>query len=94
MHGCAVRGIITRVITQRMKTLTIDTHKVVSLLQQKGFTKEQAEGLVEAAREVDTTEIATKHDLELINLKLNIMAGLQIATSAGVFVLMLQSLTA
>jgi len=43
-----------------MQTLVIDTYKVITRLQQKGFTKDQAEALVSAAQEIDLSGIATK----------------------------------
>lgn len=48
-----------------MKTITLDTHKFVQLLEKKGFTREQAEGLVEAVKEIDASELVTKKDLQL-----------------------------
>lgn len=36
-----------------MATIAIDTYKVVTRLQERGFTKEQAEALVAVAQEVD-----------------------------------------
>ena len=38
----------------------IDTYKVITRLQQKGFTKDQAEALVSAAQEIDLSGLATK----------------------------------
>ncbi len=66
-----------------MKTLIVDTHRIVELLQQRGFSKDQAEGLVEAAKEVDTSELATRQDFALVNLKLNIMIGLLSFVATG-----------
>ena len=43
-----------------MQTLVIDTYKVITRLQQKGFTKDQAEALVSAAQEIDLSGLATK----------------------------------
>ena len=40
-----------------------DTHKLVAKLQERGFTAQQAEVLIEAAREIDTSGFATKRDL-------------------------------
>jgi hypothetical protein len=66
-----------------MQTLVIDTYKVVTRLQQKGFTKDQAEALVTAAQEIDLSAIATKNDLK--DLKLDMikwMVGTQLAYAA------------
>lgn len=48
-----------------MKTVTLDTHKFILLLQEKGFSREQAEGLIEAVQQIDTSELITKTDLQL-----------------------------
>jgi hypothetical protein len=66
-----------------MQTLVIDTYKVVTRLQQKGFSKDQAEALVSAAQEIDLSALATKNDLN--NLKLDMikwMVGTQLAYAA------------
>jgi hypothetical protein len=66
-----------------MQTLVIDTYKVVTRLQQKGFTKDQAEALVTAAQEIDLSALATKNDLK--DLKLDMikwMVGTQLAYAA------------
>jgi hypothetical protein len=43
-----------------MQTLVIDTYKIITRLQQKGFTKDQAEALVSAAQEINLSGLATK----------------------------------
>jgi len=66
-----------------MQTLVIDTYKVVTRLQQKGFSKDQAEALVSAAHEIDLSAFVTKNDLN--NLKLDMikwMVGTQLAYAA------------
>jgi hypothetical protein len=66
-----------------MQTLVIDTYKVVTRLQQKGFSKDQAEALVSAAQEIDLSAFVTKNDLN--NLKLEMikwMVGTQLAYAA------------
>jgi hypothetical protein len=45
-------------------TIALDTYKIISRLQQKGFTKEQAEALVSAAEEIDLSAFATKEDIK------------------------------
>ena len=69
-----------------MKTLTVDTHKVITILQEKGYSKEQAEGLLEAARQVDLSELATKADQKVLETKLNLALGLNVAIFAGVLI--------
>ncbi len=44
-------------------TLHFDTYKVVTLLKERGFTKKQAEGIMEAVQEVTISGVATKDDL-------------------------------
>jgi hypothetical protein len=66
-----------------MQTLVIDTYKVVTRLQQKGFSRDQAEALVSAAQEIDLSDFVTKNDLN--NLKLDMikwMVGTQLAYAA------------
>ncbi len=47
-----------------MATIVADTHKVITNLQAKGFSKEQAEGVTQALQELDLREFATKADLK------------------------------
>jgi hypothetical protein len=51
-----------------MQTLVIDTYKIITCLQQKGFTKDQAEALVSAAQEINLSGLATK---EYVSEKIN-----------------------
>ena len=44
-------------------TLNIDTYKVVSQLEERGFTKEQAEGFMLALRDIELTGVASKNDI-------------------------------
>jgi hypothetical protein len=46
-----------------MATIAVDTHEVITQLQASGFTKQQAEALVSAAKKVDLSGFATKADL-------------------------------
>lgn len=55
-----------------MKTVTLDTHKFTSVLQERGFSREQAEGLLEAFQEIDTSELTTKQDLSASTNELKI----------------------
>lgn len=45
-----------------MNTIALDTHKTIKNLTQRGFTQEQAEGVVEALAE---SELVTKSDLHV-----------------------------
>ena len=48
-----------------MRTLVVDTNGIVKKLEQRGFSRAQAEGIIEALKELDTSSLATKSDLEL-----------------------------
>jgi hypothetical protein len=67
-----------------------DTHKLIASLQKRGFTTQQAEGIADAIKEVQTIGIATKDDIQTIrdeirNLKISLimwMIGIQLAYGA------------
>ena len=44
--------------------LNFDTYKLISTLQAKGFSKDQAEVLVDTVQRLDLSGIATKADLQ------------------------------
>ena len=46
-----------------MASLSIDTYKVISLLQQQGYSRQQAEGLVEVLLSADLVDVATQVDI-------------------------------
>jgi hypothetical protein len=48
-----------------MQTLVIDTNGIVKKLEQRGFSRTQAEGITEALKELDVSTLATKADLEV-----------------------------
>jgi hypothetical protein len=48
-----------------MQTFVIDTNGIVKKLEQRGFSRTQAEGITEALKELDTASLVTKADLEL-----------------------------
>ena len=75
-----------------MQTLVIDTNGIVKKLEQRGFSRAQAEGITEALKELDTSTLATKNDLkdELKNLELRLikwMTGMLLAQGALVVAL-------
>ena len=53
-----------------MATLVKDTHQLIMYLQKKGYTKEQAEGFIEAVKEFDATDLARKMDLKDLRIGL------------------------
>ena len=65
-----------------------DTHKVVTLLQQRGFTEQQAQAVVEVIQEVDTSRFASETEMEAgferMSYKFNIVITLLISLVAGV----------
>jgi hypothetical protein len=48
-----------------MQTLVVDTNGIVKKLEQRGFSRAQAEGITEALKELDTSTLVTKSDLEI-----------------------------
>ena len=69
-------------------TLIIDTNGIVKKLEQRGFSRSQAEGITEALKELDTSNLATKADLkhEIRSLELRLyryFAGILIAHGLG-----------
>ncbi len=71
-----------------MAVLT-DTHKIINLLEQRGFSKEQAEGVVEVMKEIDVRDLASQSSVEKLASKINMLIGINIATFAGVLSMML-----
>jgi hypothetical protein len=51
-----------------MQTLVIDTNGIVKKLEQRGFSRSQAEGITEALKELDTSALTTKADLKDLRL--------------------------
>ena len=47
-----------------MQTLVVDTNGIVKELEQRGFSRAQAEGITEALKELDTSTLATKAALD------------------------------
>ena len=67
-----------------MQALVIrDTQKLVAKLQQHGFSAQQAEGITQALRELDASDLATKNDLQELKVDLiKWMVGTQLAYGA------------
>ena len=60
---CPVLARRTRsVILAGMQTLVVDTNSIVKKLEQPGFSGQQAEGITEALKELDTSPLVTKTD--------------------------------
>jgi len=54
-----------------MSALTIDTLAVAQILRKRGFGEEQATGVVEALREIDASQLATKADIHDLEAKID-----------------------
>jgi hypothetical protein len=48
---------------RHMQTLVIDTNGIVKKLEQRGFSRTQAEGITEALKDLDVSALVTKADL-------------------------------
>jgi hypothetical protein len=75
-----------------MQTLVIDTNGIVKKLEQRGFSRAQAEGITDALKELDASSLVTKTDLELALAKATTtivtwMAGALLAQGALVVAL-------
>jgi len=46
-----------------MQSLVVDTNSVIKKLEQRGFSRAQAEGITEALKELDASSLPTKADL-------------------------------
>ena len=71
-----------------MQTLVIDTNGIVKKLEQRGFSRAQAEGITEALKELDTSGLVTKSDLKdaLSSMEMRLykfLAGVLIAHGLG-----------
>ncbi len=63
-------------------TIHLDTYKVVTLLQEKGYSKEEAEGFIQAIQEITLSGVATRQDIldiqsEIQNTKAELIADIQ-----------------
>jgi hypothetical protein len=66
-----------------MQTLVIDTNGIIKKLEQRGFSRAQAEGITEVLKELDTSTLATKSDLKDLELRLvKWIAGMLLAQGA------------
>lgn len=49
-----------------MTSFVIDTHKAVTLLIEKGYSKKQAEGFVDVLQSADLTDVASHADIQVL----------------------------
>ena len=83
-------------------TLHFDTYKIVTLLKERGFTKKQAEGIIETVREVTISGVATKEDLhdletglraEITNVEIGLRSEIQKASNDNLKFQIIQTIT-
>ncbi len=70
-----------------MTSITFDTHAYIKKLKDKGFTEVQAESVVDMVNEVraiDLASLATKADLQMLELRLKVQIGTMIFALGGV----------
>lgn len=73
-----------------MNAVTLDTYKTIQNLQTKGFTAEQAEGIVDALTE---SELVTKSDLRLAIADLKVWVALMLLAQGSLIVTLQTLLT-
>ena len=67
-----------------MQTFVVDSNGIVKKLEQRGFSRAQAEGITEALKELDTSSLTTKGDLKDLELRLyKYFGGILIAHGLG-----------
>jgi hypothetical protein len=67
-----------------MQTLVVDTNGIVKKLEQRGFSRTQAEGITEALKELDVSSLVSKSDLKDFEVRLyKFLASVLIAHGLG-----------
>ena len=68
-----------------MTSITFDTYQFVKSLEDRGFSREQAEGINDALKNALTVaEVATKRDLTEMEYRLTIKIGALIVSGIGI----------
>jgi hypothetical protein len=49
-----------------LATITLDTHRIIKFLLGKGYSEDQAEGFVDAIREINLAGVATKESVDAL----------------------------
>ena len=65
-----------------MSAFIFDSHAFVKKLRASGFTEEQAETIVETARDA-ASQLATKDDLQMLEHRLTIRLGSIVVVAVG-----------
>lgn len=68
------------IIFKGMASLSLDTYKTITLLQQQGYSKQQAEGFVAVLQSADLADVATRADIAALKDEI---AGLDRTLQAG-----------
>ncbi len=58
-----------------MSALSIDTLAAAQTLRKRGFTEDQATGVIEVLREMDASSLATKADIDRLDAKIETTAA-------------------
>ena len=66
-----------------MTTLAFDTHKAVKALREAGFEDAQAEAVIEQMRVALGENVATKDDLEKLELRMTLKMYAAVAAGVG-----------
>ena len=66
-----------------MTTLAFDTHKAVKALREAGFEDAQAEAVIEQMRVALGDNVATKDDLEKLELRMTLKMYAAVAAGVG-----------
>ena len=66
-----------------MTTLAFDTHKAVKALREAGFEDAQAEAVIEQMRVALGENVATKDDLEKVELRMTLKMYAAVAAGVG-----------
>lgn len=74
-----------------MKAVTFDTHRAIESLIARGYSKDQAEGVVEVIKEVEfRTDVATKTDIARVEAQVKVLTqitvGLVVANLANIII--------
>jgi hypothetical protein len=73
-----------------LATLHLDTYKVVKLLQTKGYSEAEAEGFIQAIREITLTGVATKSDINDLRNDMLRFQVVQTVALVGTMIALLQ----
>ena len=73
-----------------MATITFDTYKAVTSLKSRGFSEDQAKGMIETLQEIDMSEFASKEDLNDLRLDMYKAMAAQTILIVGLIATLMQ----